>query len=824
MQNLFILSMLMMIHLTIFGQGVGINQSGTPADPSAMLDISSTTKGILIPRMNTAHRIGINLPAQGLMVYDTDSRTFWFYDGAWKEISTGAGGVNGPASGDLSGSYPSPNVVKLQNLDVASGVPFDHQVLKWDALANNWKGRNDSLFLPYNVAYGSATKLFGIQNNNTTSGSSAIYGRSGSTGSGITPATTMGVWGDNSSNGLGVVGTSNAGIGVYGLSFGNHGVYGYSTLANFAGVCGSNANANGIGVLGDIQNTGKAIYGRSTGVSGKAGVFESTNTTFADTTFLVNNSGYGSAGYMTNSNQTNSNAILEVSSHAHGDGIYSELLNTGNYANANFRAYNQSLGGYAFYGQTDLGNACYLYNTGVTNNSYVLDAKTVGLASVGNFTISNATNNNYILQGTTNGLGGGLNLSMTNTSASGTGINVTHSGTGNGLVVSAKKGKAGVFSNTDATNNLNVMEVTSIGTNRAALFTTNNDANSTPTVSLTNNGTGRGLESILSNSSNNAAAVYGSSSGNKGVEGLALNQGVTGQSTTLTGGIGVFGQSALNSPAGIGVKGISYSTNFTSGAITGIGNSTGVAVYGESTAGGIALYGKTTRQNGAAVYGINDATQGHAIQGSATGTDGVAIYGEAGNSSSNSIAAYLRNTNIQNSNKIVWITSNGTGNTMFLENTNGANNTDMILGRNVGTGNFLRLNDSGNNEVTTIAKNGNIKTDGTVTVKGDKGIIRNSSATQLRTEIITANIPAGSLSHYNSNFNGGIFVPITFGTAFSSPPSVYIGNLISGTILGLTMTIEDVTTTGFTLVLGNYTSSDFTIDATQYKLIAIGAE
>ncbi len=336
-------------------QSVSINTTGNSAAPTAILDVSSNDKGMLVPRMNATDRDAILNPAQGLLIYEVDSRSFWYYDGFWRQIDSGSNSSpSGPASGDLNGSYPSPNVVKIQNLDVAFGVPDDQQILKWDALANNWKGRNDSLFLPYNVAFGSAGKLFGIQNNNTANGSSAICGKMGSTGSGITPGTSMGVWGDNT-NGLGVVGTSNAGVGTYGLSFGNHGVSGYSTLAGFAGVYGSHANPNGIGVLGEVQTTGKAVYGRSTGTSGKAGVFENTNASSADTVLMVSNPGLGTTGYFTNTNSTSGHAIVEVSGNSQGDGIYSELTNIGNTTHANFRAYNQSVGGYAFYGQSNSG-------------------------------------------------------------------------------------------------------------------------------------------------------------------------------------------------------------------------------------------------------------------------------------------------------------------------------------------------------------------------------------------------------------------------------------------------------------------------------------
>lgn len=68
---------------------VGVNQDNSPADPSAMLDVKSTDKGVLIPRMTTAERQGITGPARGLLVFDTTTNSFWFFNGSvWEEINT----------------------------------------------------------------------------------------------------------------------------------------------------------------------------------------------------------------------------------------------------------------------------------------------------------------------------------------------------------------------------------------------------------------------------------------------------------------------------------------------------------------------------------------------------------------------------------------------------------------------------------------------------------------------------------------------------------------------------------------------------------------
>src|ERR1700761_1373442 len=60
-------------------QNVGIG-TATP-NASALLDVNSTTKGILVPRMTSVQRTAITTPATALMVFDTDSACFVYYDG-----------------------------------------------------------------------------------------------------------------------------------------------------------------------------------------------------------------------------------------------------------------------------------------------------------------------------------------------------------------------------------------------------------------------------------------------------------------------------------------------------------------------------------------------------------------------------------------------------------------------------------------------------------------------------------------------------------------------------------------------------------------------
>jgi len=53
---------------------------GTAApDASSVLELSAQDKGILVPRLNSVQRLAIANPANGLMVFDTDSACFFFY-------------------------------------------------------------------------------------------------------------------------------------------------------------------------------------------------------------------------------------------------------------------------------------------------------------------------------------------------------------------------------------------------------------------------------------------------------------------------------------------------------------------------------------------------------------------------------------------------------------------------------------------------------------------------------------------------------------------------------------------------------------------------
>lgn len=73
-----------------YSQSVGISNTTFTPDAQSILEIQSTSKGVLLPRVSSAQRTAIApTPGSdfGLMVYDTDTDSYWYWDGAlWQEL------------------------------------------------------------------------------------------------------------------------------------------------------------------------------------------------------------------------------------------------------------------------------------------------------------------------------------------------------------------------------------------------------------------------------------------------------------------------------------------------------------------------------------------------------------------------------------------------------------------------------------------------------------------------------------------------------------------------------------------------------------------
>ncbi|MDZ4747925.1 MAG: hypothetical protein SH808_05520 [Saprospiraceae bacterium] len=102
--------------------GIGTNEPHL----SSALDITSSDKGILIPRMSSAQRNAIGSPTSGLMVYVTDPVGFWYFNGSiWTTLGTGGGGGSSSAIEDTDGdtkvdaeSAPNEDLIRFKTAGI----------------------------------------------------------------------------------------------------------------------------------------------------------------------------------------------------------------------------------------------------------------------------------------------------------------------------------------------------------------------------------------------------------------------------------------------------------------------------------------------------------------------------------------------------------------------------------------------------------------------------------------------------------------------------------------------------------------------------------
>ncbi|MEZ5199039.1 MAG: hypothetical protein R2764_22450 [Bacteroidales bacterium] len=119
---LILLLALILLSTLIFAQGVAINEDESPAHPSAMLDVKSNNKGMLLPRLTLLEVAAIESPAEGLMLYCTDCHETGalviFIDGRWSAIDQSVG--NSSLSTPINQNYGSSGWEFFADLDITS--------------------------------------------------------------------------------------------------------------------------------------------------------------------------------------------------------------------------------------------------------------------------------------------------------------------------------------------------------------------------------------------------------------------------------------------------------------------------------------------------------------------------------------------------------------------------------------------------------------------------------------------------------------------------------------------------------------------------------
>jgi len=110
------------------GAQVAISTDNSAPDNSAMLDIKSSDKGILIPRMSAAERNTISNPAKGLLVFCTDENSFFVNRGTssspdWTSLESWT--TNGTDVYYIGGNVGIGVTYPTAKLDVRGSTPDD---------------------------------------------------------------------------------------------------------------------------------------------------------------------------------------------------------------------------------------------------------------------------------------------------------------------------------------------------------------------------------------------------------------------------------------------------------------------------------------------------------------------------------------------------------------------------------------------------------------------------------------------------------------------------------------------------------------------------
>ncbi|MBY0434951.1 MAG: hypothetical protein K2U26_12650 [Cyclobacteriaceae bacterium] len=98
-------TLIIILSVLSFSVAAQVGFNNPAPDPSSILDLTANDKGLLIPRINTIARNSISAPAEGLLVYDTDARGFYFYASGWYSVNgwvKAAGNNNVSLSGNAT--------------------------------------------------------------------------------------------------------------------------------------------------------------------------------------------------------------------------------------------------------------------------------------------------------------------------------------------------------------------------------------------------------------------------------------------------------------------------------------------------------------------------------------------------------------------------------------------------------------------------------------------------------------------------------------------------------------------------------------------------
>lgn len=100
--------------ISFFSTNAQVGIGTTSPDPSSILDVNSTTKGILLPRLTTSQRNAIASPANGLIIYNTDTNNIEYNSNTSSWTATNVS----------STKFTNTNTTTNLNTNVATNIPI----------------------------------------------------------------------------------------------------------------------------------------------------------------------------------------------------------------------------------------------------------------------------------------------------------------------------------------------------------------------------------------------------------------------------------------------------------------------------------------------------------------------------------------------------------------------------------------------------------------------------------------------------------------------------------------------------------------------------
>jgi hypothetical protein len=316
---------------------------------SAILDITSSSKGLLIPRMNAIGIGSISNPAKGLLVMDTAASQLMVNMGNpvspnWQTIAfksgwnlTGNTNIN-PATNFIGTTDAQPLQFRVNNLTAGQIHPLlNNTVFGYTALSSNTSGNNNTVSGSYALYYNTTG------HDNTATGFYSLYANT--TGSSNKAYGNFALYSNTT-------GSNNTGTGDYAL---------------YSNTTGDNNTASGLQALNynttGFSNTAiglASLYSNTTGYS---------NTAIGNYGLYSNTTGYSNAAYGFQSLYSNTNGASNTANGSYT--LYSNTTGYGNTSNGYQSLYYNTNGS----NNTASGNAA-LFSNGTGNNNTAIGANT----------------------------------------------------------------------------------------------------------------------------------------------------------------------------------------------------------------------------------------------------------------------------------------------------------------------------------------------------------------------------------------------------------------------------------------------------------------